>query len=87
MEGFGFGNEFTYAPRIIVVGVGGGGSNAVVNSLVPQIPTVTNDNKETQKPAEINAFDDIENVAWAHDAIIRLYKDKVIRPAMVKVSE
>ena len=29
MEGFGFGNEFTYAPRIIVVGVGGGGSNAV----------------------------------------------------------
>ena len=26
MEGFGFGNEFTYAPRIIVVGVGGGGS-------------------------------------------------------------
>ena len=29
MEGFGFGNEFTYAPRIIVIGVGGGGSNAV----------------------------------------------------------
>ena len=29
MEGFGFGNEFTYAPRIIVVGVGGGGRNAV----------------------------------------------------------
>ena len=29
MEGFGFGNEFTYAPRIIGVGVGGGGSNAV----------------------------------------------------------
>ncbi len=29
MEGYGFGNEFTYAPRIIVVGVGGGGSNAV----------------------------------------------------------
>ncbi|MCL1949615.1 MAG: cell division protein FtsZ [Turicibacter sp.] len=29
MEGFGFGNEFTYAPKIIVVGVGGGGSNAV----------------------------------------------------------
>lgn len=29
MEGFGFGNEFTYAPRIIVAGVGGGGSNAV----------------------------------------------------------
>ena len=29
MEGFGFGNEFTYAPRMIVVGVGGGGSNAV----------------------------------------------------------
>ena len=29
MEGFGFGDEFTYAPRIIVVGVGGGGSNAV----------------------------------------------------------
>ncbi len=27
MEGFGFGNEFTYSPRIIVVG--GGGSNAV----------------------------------------------------------
>ncbi|MDE5977168.1 MAG: cell division protein FtsZ [Turicibacter sp.] len=29
MEGFGFGNEFTYAPKIIVIGVGGGGSNAV----------------------------------------------------------
>ena len=29
MEGFGFGNEFTYAPRIIVIGVGGGGSTAV----------------------------------------------------------
>ena len=29
MAGFGFGNEFTYAPRIIVIGVGGGGSNAV----------------------------------------------------------
>ena len=29
MEGFGFGIEFTYAPRIIVIGVGGGGSNAV----------------------------------------------------------
>jgi len=29
MEGFGYGNEFTYAPKIIVVGVGGGGSNAV----------------------------------------------------------
>ena len=29
MEGFGFGNEFTYAPRFIVIGVGGGGSNAV----------------------------------------------------------
>ena len=29
MEGFGFGNECTYAPRIIVIGVGGGGSNAV----------------------------------------------------------
>ena len=29
MQGFGFGNEFTYAPRIIVIGVGGGGSNAV----------------------------------------------------------
>ena len=29
MEGFGFGNEFTYAPRIIVIGGGGGGSNAV----------------------------------------------------------
>ena len=29
MDGYGFGNEFTYAPRIIVVGVGGGGSNAV----------------------------------------------------------
>ncbi|HAX72888.1 MAG TPA: cell division protein FtsZ [Firmicutes bacterium] len=29
MEGFGIGYEFTYAPRIIVIGVGGGGSNAV----------------------------------------------------------
>jgi len=29
MEGFGLGNEFTYAPKIIVIGVGGGGSNAV----------------------------------------------------------
>jgi len=59
-------------------GGGGGGGNAVVNSLVPQIPTVTNDDKESQKPAEINVFEDIENVAWAHDAITRLYKDKVI---------
>ena len=33
MEGFGFGNEFTYAPRIIVFGVGGGGSYAV-NRLI-----------------------------------------------------
>lgn len=40
MEGFGYGNEFTYAPKIIVIGVGGGGSNAVNRMIENEVQGV-----------------------------------------------
>ena len=40
MEGFGFGNEFTYAPRIVVIGCGGGGSNAVNRMIENEVQGV-----------------------------------------------
>ena len=40
MEGFGYGNEFTYAPRIVVIGCGGGGSNAVNRMIENEVQGV-----------------------------------------------
>jgi len=40
MDGFGLGNEFTYAPKIVVVGVGGGGSNAVNRMIENDVQSV-----------------------------------------------
>jgi len=40
MEGFGLENEFTYAPRIVVIGVGGGGSNAVNRMIENNVQSV-----------------------------------------------
>jgi len=40
MEGFGLGNEFAYAPRIVVIGVGGGGSNAVNRMIENNVQSV-----------------------------------------------
>ena len=40
MDGNGFGNEFGYEPRIVVVGVGGGGSNAVNRMIESEVQGV-----------------------------------------------
>ncbi len=59
-------------------GSGGGSKNKVdIGSIANALPA-GNSQGNNVVPAEISPFDDIDSVPWAKEAIMKLYKDKVI---------
>lgn len=60
-------------------GTGGGSSNSSGKVNVGDLnDIISSKDNTTTTPEEILPFDDIENVPWANEAILKLYKDKVL---------